>query len=54
MSIDLSCHCDECRKEIDTSELIFCEDCISELKDRIDELEKEVEELEAEIKQIEK
>ena len=54
MSIDISLHCDECGKEIDTSELVFCEDCDVELKDRIEELLGVVEELEKEIEQLEK
>ena len=52
MSIDISFICDECGKEIDTSETIFCEDCIVELKDRIEELLGVVEELEKEIEQM--
>ena len=54
MSIDISVHCDDCNKEIDTSEPVFCEDCIAGLKNRIEELEKEVENLNKEIEQMEK
>ena len=44
--------CDECRKEQDTGDNIYCETCYEKLEQRIDELESENEGLIDDIKAL--
>ena len=46
--------CSECRHDLNSSDLCYCEDCYIKLQDRIDGLENTVSHLESDIEGYEK
>ena len=44
--IELSCNCDECRKQLSDGDVVYCGGCVTELRQEIEKLKKQIEILE--------
>jgi len=45
--------CGDCRCDLNTGDIVFCEDCMSKKENTIEKLESDIEELKKEIKELE-
>ena len=51
MSLNLNCRCDMCHHRIDDhGGEVYCDECVSSLKDKIEKLEEEICELKERVK----